>query len=62
MSGGGIKMDLHKFMTPKEVEELQKLRETLDNAFTKGKIEKTKEEIDRLLNKVEERIKKNKSA
>ncbi|AJI08832.1 MULTISPECIES: hypothetical protein [Bacillus cereus group] len=55
-------MDLHKFMTPKEVEELQKLRETLDNAFTKGKIEKTKEEIDRLLNKVEERIKKNKSA
>ncbi|EEM19446.1 MULTISPECIES: hypothetical protein [Bacillus cereus group] len=55
-------MNLEKFMTSQEINELNKLREELNNAFTEKQVKRLDLKINLLLNRVENRLKKNKTA
>ncbi len=51
-------MNLEKFMTSQEINELNKLREELNNAFTEKQVKRLDLKINLLLNRVENRLKK----
>ena len=50
-------MNLEKFMTSQEINELNKLREELNNAFTEKQVKRLDLKINLLLNRVENRLK-----